>query len=123
MKLLSIILILLSLQSWAKANDIKELQIEGISVGDSLLDHFSQEEILKNKIVYYEDDYFLTSEFSGLKKLENYQNINVNYKKNDDNFIIYAVSGFNFYFDVFGGPEIGLFCTNPPGHGFVNTFW
>ncbi len=94
-----IFFLLLNFQSWSNAEDIKDFQIEGISVGDSLLDHFSQEEILKNKIVYYEDDYFLTSEFSGLKKLENYQNINVNYKKNDDNFIIYAVSGFNFYFD------------------------
>ena len=96
---LSVLILIFSLQSWTNAEDIKDFQIEGISIGDSLQDHFSKEEILKNQINYYDDDLFLTSEFSGLKKLENFQNININYKKNDDNYIIYAISGFNFYFD------------------------
>ena len=32
------------------ADDISDFQIEGISVGDSLLDYFSKKEIEKNKI-------------------------------------------------------------------------
>ena len=100
MKFFILVLFLISgLQSMTKAEDIRDFEIEGISIGDSLLDYFSEEEILKNRVNYYEDDYFLTSEFSELKRLETYQNINVNYKKNDENFIIYAVSGFNFYSD------------------------
>ena len=82
-----------------KAEDIRDFEIEGISIGDSLLDHFSEEEILKNRVNYYEDDYFQTTEFLELKKLENYQNININYKKNDKNYTVFAISGFNFYFD------------------------
>ena len=82
-----------------KAEDIRDFEIEGISIGDSLLDHFSEEEILKNRVNYYEDDYFQTTEFLELKKLENYQNININYKKNDNNYTVFAISGFNFYFD------------------------
>ena len=36
---------MLSLQSWTKADDIKDFEVEGISIGDSALDHFSKKEI------------------------------------------------------------------------------
>jgi len=46
MKIFLIIFILIfSIQSWVKADDIKELQLEGISIGDSLLDYMSKEKI------------------------------------------------------------------------------
>ena len=44
--LLTIILIL-NFNSWTIADDVKDFEIEGMSVGDSLLDYFS-EEIIKN---------------------------------------------------------------------------
>ena len=97
--LLSVLIIMFNLQFWSKADDIKEFEIEGISIGESLLEHFSEEEILANRVDYYDDDHFITSEFSDFKKFENYESINVSYKKKDKNYIIYALSGFNFYFD------------------------
>ena len=43
MRVLIIILVLVfSLQSWSKADDISDFEIEGMSVGDSLLDHFTK---------------------------------------------------------------------------------
>ena len=42
---LTVFILIFSLQSWAKADDIRDFQIEGISIGDSLLDYFSEEEI------------------------------------------------------------------------------
>ena len=46
MKILLLILILtFGLPSLTKANDIRDFQIEGMSIGDSLLDFFSLEEI------------------------------------------------------------------------------
>ena len=42
---LSILILVFNLQSWAKADDIRDFEIEGISIGDNLLDHFSKEEI------------------------------------------------------------------------------
>ena len=36
------------------ADDIKDYQIEGIGIGDNLLDHFSASEIKKN----YQSDYY-----------------------------------------------------------------
>ena len=52
-KLFIIIIIFISFQSLSKADDISDFQIEGISVGDNLLDHFSKEEINKRDIFYY----------------------------------------------------------------------
>ena len=40
-----VLVLIFSLQSWTKADDIKDFEIEGISIGDSLLDYFSEEEI------------------------------------------------------------------------------
>jgi|TARA_B100001093_G_C26847227_1_gene1023432 hypothetical protein len=97
--LIIVFLVLINFQSWTKAGDISDFEIEGISIGESLLEHFSEEEILANEVNYYDDDYFITSEFSGFEKFENYESINVSYKKKDKNYIIYALSGFNFYFD------------------------
>ena len=52
MKIFVIILILiLNFQPWTKASEITELEIEGISVGESLLDFFDKSEIDENKIV------------------------------------------------------------------------
>ena len=46
MKIFIIILALIfGLQSWTKADDINEFEIEGMSIGDNALDYFSKEEI------------------------------------------------------------------------------
>ena len=44
----AIIIYLISLQSLAKADEIKDFEIEGISIGDSLLDYFSEDYINSN---------------------------------------------------------------------------
>ncbi len=50
MRLFIVVLVLMiTLQSFTKADDIRDFEIEGISVGDSLLDYFSEEEILTQK--------------------------------------------------------------------------
>ena len=41
MKFLIFVILIISFQSWVKADDIKDFQIEGVSIGDSLLDHMS----------------------------------------------------------------------------------
>ena len=42
---LIVILLVFSFQSWTKADDIRDFEIEGISIGDKLLEHFSKNEI------------------------------------------------------------------------------
>ena len=51
MRVFIIVLILTSsLQSWTKADDIKDFQIEGMSIGDSLIEYFSKKDIQNEKI-------------------------------------------------------------------------
>ena len=93
MKRLFLILILtLSLQSWTKADDIIDLQIEGMSIGDSALDFFTKKEIEKNSYKMGSSDKYLTSFFYDSNYIV-YDGIEITYKKNDKKFIIESVSG------------------------------
>ena len=48
-------LITFNFQSLTKANDIKEFEIEGMSVGSSLLDYFSKKKINSSIVDWYDD--------------------------------------------------------------------
>ncbi len=101
-KIFSIILIVtLSLQSLVKADDIRQFEIEGISIGDSLLNYFSEEEILKNIKWHYNDDKtnnkFVIVEFYDLKSLEHYHGIQFGIKTEDKNYKIYVIAGAILY--------------------------
>ena len=47
-RLLLILILTLSFQTLTKADDIRDFQIEGMSLGDSLLDYFNKEKIKNN---------------------------------------------------------------------------
>ena len=95
-------LILFSFSAPSFADDISDLQIEGISIGDSLLNHLSKEEIItqieSNKSAY---DY-LTDEFGEVYlvgKFEIYDLLAFKVKPNDNNYIIYSIKGSISYDD------------------------
>ena len=95
-RLLVILILTLSFQSLTKADDIRDFEIEGMSVGDSLLDHFSRDEILKqiesNKTMYT----YLTDKFGHVNKfdgLSKYHLLSFYVKKRDKNFIIHSITG------------------------------
>ena len=92
-RLLLILILTLSFQTLAKADDIRDFEIEGISIGDSLLDYFTQNEILKNNVSYYKDKKFTTFELSLFSKSETYDAIQVVYKTKDKQYKIYSLSG------------------------------
>ena len=50
---LSVLILIISLQSWSKADDIRDFEIEGISVGDNVLNYYSKDYIDKNKGYIY----------------------------------------------------------------------
>jgi hypothetical protein len=80
-----------------KADDIRDFQIEGMSIGDSLLDYFSEEEINKKK----KTDYPGSKKFSrvdlSLSKYEIYDSVQFHFKAEDKNYIIYSLAGMIFY--------------------------
>jgi len=96
MRVFIVVLVLIfSLQSWTKADDISEFQIEGMSIGDSLLDHFSKEEIKKNEKNYYKDKEYSISEIDLQNSI--YNRVNFHYKTNDPKYIMYGVAGLIYY--------------------------
>ena len=44
---IAVLILIFSLQSFTKADDISDFEIEGMSLGDSLLDYYSENEIKK----------------------------------------------------------------------------
>ena len=56
-KFILVIIIFFSFQSWTKADDIKELEIEGISIGDNEFDFFSKDIIDENIRFYPNNKY------------------------------------------------------------------
>ena len=98
---LKIIILIFIFQSLSKADDIRDFEIEGISIGDSLLDHFSIQKIEKNiKSEYYKDIpnfNYLPIEIENISSFEKYFGIQVHVKKNDLKFIVQGLSGYNYY--------------------------
>ena len=102
MKIFILILILIfNFQSWTKADDIRDFQIEGISVGDSALDYFPKSEIEQRKrggFVYEKKDFY-SATFYQKNFFEFYDNVQLHLKKDDKNYIIYSVGGQKIYKD------------------------
>ena len=100
MRIILIFIIFLNLQSWTKADDISDFEIEGISIGDSLLNYFNVNEI-KN-FQNYDDlpsdmSFRIIEIFSNEMEMNIYDSVQIYYKPNDKTFKIHGVNG-------------GLFC-------------
>jgi hypothetical protein len=97
-KIIFFIFIVLSIQSWTKADDIKDFEIEGMSIGDSALKFITEEEIIKNirQNGYKGSDgkFYDTSMYNSLKQ---YDEVALILKKNDKKFIIYGLEGVIYY--------------------------
>ena len=98
MKKFSLILILIfSFQSWTKADDARNFQIEGISIGDSALDYFTEDEITKNIKWHYnnnkKNNEFVIVEFYNYKTAKQYDGIQIAVKPKDKEYKIYVIAG------------------------------
>ena len=102
-------LFLFSFSAPSFADDISDFEIEGMSVGDSLLDYMSKESILKNKPkqkIYPDDGFYLVSSPEDENEISIKPTIfdffRFHLKKDDNFYKIYAVSGaIDFGFDGF----------------------
>ena len=95
---LTILILFFSFQTWAKADDIRDFEIEGISIGDSLLDFYSETKITKqlsrttNKRKNTE---FLRVYFD-LTNPDIYSTINIHFK-NDKSYEITSIRGIEYF--------------------------
>ena len=107
-RLLLILILTFSFQTLAKADDIRDFEIEGVSVESSLLDYFNEDEIIdkinsyKNKGFIYGNDkkafYALT--FKRPERYEKYDGLQIILKSNDEKYIIYALVGEIYHKDI-----------------------
>ena len=90
---ITVLVLIFSLQSLTKADDIRDFQIEGISIGDSLLDYFSESEIERSKdeLQYKANKFYQVTILSG--NFDQYDAMHFQLKNNDNKFIIYSMSG------------------------------
>lgn len=95
-KLLVIIFLSLYFIIPSQADDIRDIEIEGMSIGESLLKHLSKEEIKKSyKLDVYKDKSFTHAQVT--KTSSEYDRISVFYKSKDQKYIIEGVVGENTF--------------------------
>ena len=95
-KLLLILILTLSFQTINKADDISDFQIEGMSVGDSLLSYFTESEIKKrinsDNTFFYKKDFMAISLSYKTGKFKTYDDVGVILKQNDKQYKIYSLN-------------------------------
>ena len=99
-RLILIFILTFNFQSFTKADDISDFQIEGMSIGDSLLNYFTKKEIRKSLVRNYKSDKYKTAEFLNLKSFKKYDSLNINFLKKDNKKIIYAIHGMKDYDNI-----------------------
>jgi len=98
-RLILTLILIFSFQSWTKADDIRDFQIEGMSIGDSALDFATKSEIVSLKNSYKDKGYIYNSKkfysitFRNHPNLNTYENIQFILKDNDKKYKIYGILG------------------------------
>ena len=87
-KLLGILVLGLFLITPSQADDIRDFQIEGMSIGDSLLDYFSEEEILADNPSWYKDNEYSIANNLKLETFQTYEIVQAAYKTKDKKYIL-----------------------------------
>ena len=88
---IAILILIFSLQVSTKADDIRDFEIEGISVGESLLNFFDKNFIDELKYFNYDSNEMYSLYIKD--NLNTYEEIEINFKNNDDNYIVQAIAG------------------------------
>ncbi len=96
---LTVLVLIFGLHSWTKADDLKDFEIEGISIGDSVLDFFNKDEIKKNTWDYFKNKEFTPLQFDNPSFAKTYDAIDIQYITSDKNFTIMGLSGIIYYTD------------------------
>ena len=91
-KILGIVFLGFLLSTSAHSDNIKDLEIENISIGDSALDYFNETELVNGELDWFNYSYkeFATSLVSG-KGI--YDWFKISYRSDDDNFKIEGLVG------------------------------
>ena len=87
-KIILILFVILNFQSWTFADDIRDFEIEGMSIGDSLLDYFSKKIDQEQFFEAEQGDNKEVARFYIREKKGNYDWITISYKTSDKRYTI-----------------------------------
>ena len=91
-------LILFSFSAPSFADDISDFEIEGVSIGDSLLDYFSEEKINANsRQDFYSEGKFVNVVIDHSQYFQVYDGVTFVHKKEDKGYKIYSITGYIDY--------------------------
>jgi hypothetical protein len=94
----TVLLLIFSFQLWAKADDIRNFEIEGMSIGDNLLDYFSKVEIKSNEKNYFKKKDYIPVWIKS-SNFKDYDGVQFLYQKIQSDYIIVGIEGIIFYKD------------------------
>ena len=89
---LAVLILIFSFQSLSKAEDISDFEIEGMSIGESILNYISEEDINQNKTYFYKSKKFASTSKQD-SSFEIYESVQFHFIDNDKNYLIHALDG------------------------------
>ena len=99
-KLIVFLVLIFSFQSWTKADDIRDFEIEGISIGDSLLSFGSKDQINSIKSSQQYKSKYTIYDIEKIIDTKTYDYMSLTTKNNDKNFIVTSVAGIINYIQL-----------------------
>ena len=96
-KLITILfLVFFSFSATSLADDATDFQLEGISLYDSALNHFSERQIKNNIVDWYSSKEYSTTSLAFLPKFKIFREIQISFKTGDKKYIILSIDGVVF---------------------------
>ena len=89
---IAVLILIFTLPTPSQADDIRDFQIEGMSIGDSLLDYYSEEEISNARDESENDRIFILKTFWS-KNSNLYNFVQLSYKGSDQKKFLHGVLG------------------------------
>mgnify|MGYP001317248466 CR=1 FL=1 len=96
-KFLAILILIFTFQTPSQADDIKDFEIEGMSIGDSLLDYLNENAILDKKPNWFKNNEYSIANDLRLETFQTYLSVQVAYKTKDKKYILEGIEGYKFY--------------------------
>ena len=94
---IAVLSFVLSLNSYA--DDISDLQLNGMSIGDSAIKYFDEKKIKKNKMMHWYKNKELIPVYIEVSN-KDFDGVSFTYKKGDNDYIILSITGYKNYSDI-----------------------
>ena len=93
---ITVLVLIFNLQSWTIADDIRDFEIEGMSIGDSLLNYISDNQIKKNKFFQEQagnNKKYSKIDLTNLVNIETFGSLVATFKTSDNKYKLETIQG------------------------------